>query len=616
MTSDVRLRLLLTLFISIILALTVHITHREKINSTGETSISRSNSFVSGYLLPALIITVFIIQFAQYGFQTASREMLAMWFGDFIHLGIYYILLMVLLPHLRNFISARTCALLWIIPNYLYLAHRNLMELQMPLIVLHAPEKLIWFAFYIWMIGFITLLVWNILSHLIFRYQILRNSTPVSDPDILKVWDKEVEWSGMEKPKFRLVTSPQATTPVSIGLFRYTIRVILPERTYTQEELSLIFRHELVHIGREDAWSKFFLMFCSSMFWFNPVMWISKQKCSHDLELSCDEVVLLDCDDATRRKYATLILDTAGEERGFTTCLSASAEAMHYRLKNIVKPKKKFSGALTVGVIFFFLTATNGCISLAYSTNTGSELIYQSRDPELFTLNHITVADSPYQTIYKCADQDALHHYLSNLVMEEITGDYAFSGSDRELTIIYDGPDGILSMILYNQVIKVVPLYKQDSGTKYYYLPDGTDWEYLDSIIIAYPALNIQVQVSGNTYSRDIMASLWKLEQIENGETTILYETTHPEEQPSGIFGYNTSEAILDFSHTPSSEFTVKIETWDRQSSYTISETELEQPNVLPLENYMAHYMIYATFPGKNGIVYQAEFRFDFAKSV
>ena len=46
--------------------------------------------------------------------------------------------------------------------------------------------------------------------------------------------------------------------------------MVVPERDYTQEELRLVLRHELVHISREDSAAKFFLAFCTAMCWFNP----------------------------------------------------------------------------------------------------------------------------------------------------------------------------------------------------------------------------------------------------------------------------------------------------------------------------------------------------------
>ena len=97
-------------------------------------------------------------------------------------------------------------------------------------------------------------------------------------------------------------------------------------------------------------------------------------------------------------------------------------------------------------------------------------------------------------------------------------------------------------------------------------------------------------------------------------QTTLLLEHTHPLETPSGMIGFEADEAILDFSHTLVSDFTVTVEAWDGSQNYTISGSSLETPMVLPLADYPARYMICGKFLGYNGVVYDAEFRFDFGE--
>ena len=63
----------------------------------------------------------------------------------------------------------------------------------------------------------------------------------------------------------QVVRSDAVTTPLSIGLYNRTTRIVLPMREYTQEELSLILRHEIIHISRGDPEAKLFLTFCTAM---------------------------------------------------------------------------------------------------------------------------------------------------------------------------------------------------------------------------------------------------------------------------------------------------------------------------------------------------------------
>ena len=60
----------------------------------------------------------------------------------------------------------------------------------------------------------------------------------------------------------------------------------------------------------------------------HTLMWLAKERSAQDLELSCDETVLLDAGDGARRRYAELLLSAAGNGRGFTTCIEKWAAEM------------------------------------------------------------------------------------------------------------------------------------------------------------------------------------------------------------------------------------------------------------------------------------------------
>lgn len=576
------------------------------------TERQRYLPYVPGMILPLFIMTLVGLSLFDGGGRATAQLMLSFCFGIFLHISVYYVILMALLPLLRRHFSARACAMLWMIPNYLYITSQSYMKIPMPLFVIRTPGNLVWGLFGVWAVGFGAVLGWKILSHLVFRFQILRHAVPVTDPAVLAVWDRELKYANFKKPGFKLVTSPSVVTPLSVGLFRRRIRVVLPDRIYSEEELSLIFRHEIIHIGREDSWSKFFLVFCTAMCWFNPLMWIAMRKSADDLELSCDETVLVGCNENTRHQYADLLLETAGDERGFTTCLSATASAMRYRLKNVVKPPKKHSGALLVGLMFFVLCMSCGYVALAYNGSTAAEVIYRSRDLSEYHLSHIELADDPYDTTWLCPNQEAFHAYMASLELYQLTGNYSFDGSDQKFTFLYDTPEGTLGVVLCDKALKVVPLYGKDRTTQWYYIPGGTDWEMLRTILISAPALNLYLQTPGSPYSEKIGATLYKLEKTENGQTTQLISPDAPSDsEVNGVFGYDASEAALKFSCTLVSDFRVEVESWDQKTRYSLSQSDLEEPDLLPLADFPARYTIFAALEGENGATYDAVFRFD-----
>lgn len=611
MSTDILARGFAALIISLSIAWVVFSRFTDEVRSEDtENKRQRYLPLISGTILPVFILCWTILEFIFYGAISTAQMTLSICFSIFLHISLYYVILTLLLSFLRKYISARACAMLWLIPNYLYITAQDHAELPEPLVVIRTSGNWVWILFGIWLAGFVSVLLWKTISHLRFRKRVLTGSSLLSDPIMLDLWRQEIKDARIKKPKFQLVISPNVSSPLTIGLFRRSMKVILPDRSYSNDELRLIFRHEIIHIGREDSWSKFFLMFCTAMCWFNPLMWVAMRRSADDMELSCDETVLLNADEETRRQYARLLLSAAGDDRGYTTCLSAAASSMHYRLKSVVKPRKCRSGALVVGLTFFLLCMTCGYVALAYGDTTGEDVLFQHQDHSQFELSSISLKNDKFNTNYVCKDKAAFNDYLAGLKMDHLTGNYSFSQFDRQFTYICDTPKGTMVVILSDHAIKFVPLYGDHKSVSYY-LPEGVDWDYLNTIIMANPAMNIHLNETGDTYGSDFSAMLDKLTVTANGQEKLLYESGIPEEEHSGIFGYDPHEAEFSFSYKLAGPFTVEIENWDHTSKYTITQDELKDPFVVPLPAYPAHYRVYADFPGENGAIYKAAFRFE-----
>ena len=502
--------------------------------------------------------------------------------------------------------------MLWLIPNYLYIIHNKYMQLSAPALVLTDRWGLVWIFFGVWLAGFLGVLLYKCIQHLTFRRRILRNAQPVTDRAVWAAWNTVTAEAYATRPKFQLVVSPAVSTPLTIGLTKATTRVVLPDQKYSQEELELIFRHEIIHIGREDSWNKFFMVFCTAMCWFNPLMWIAMRKSADDIELSCDETVLLGADDAARKQYAILLLDTAGDERGFTTCLSATANAMRYRLQSITKPAKRRSGALIVGLVFFVLCMTSGYVALAYDGNTVAQMIYQGDDYSSYVIRSVSLKDDEYATNYEIADAEAFHAYLAGLTVYELTGNYSFSDSERCFTYVMDTQGGTMVVMLYDNVVKTVWLHR-DAQAEYYYVPEGIDWDYIETVIIPHPAMNVYLKEPDSAYPDELGALLQRLWRTEDGERILVHENFYPEGEYHGIFGnaFHPNEATFDFSYELAEPFTVLVESWDYSSSYTVSQTDLKDGITMELPDDSAHYTVYASFYDQNGNLYEAEFWFN-----
>ena len=353
--------------------------------------------------------------------------------------------------------------------------------------------------------------------------------------------------------------------------------------------------------------SKFFLLFCTALCWFNPLIWIARRKSAEDLELSCDETVLLRRDAQTRRRYAELLLTTAGDERGFTTCLSATAASLRYRLRQIISPRKKRTGALLAGLLFFLLSMSCGMVALAYGGGDGGTLLAEQgftaeglRSAKLYNGSHVTEA--------VCPDRDALADYLASLELRKLTGNYSFKVDEPEWTLLYETPDGTLAVVLGKSRLRIFPL-RSASYAVWYYVLGGVDFQTLSELLSPAPALEVVYTGSG-TEARDISASVCAIsEELDGQVSPHIFEALPPGEAPSGIYGYDLDQVQLAFSRPVVSDITVEIQPLDGGAMET--RTLGPEETVLALAPSPARYTVYADLEGNGGSVYHTIFCFD-----
>jgi len=296
---------------------------------------------------------------------------------------VYFTLVLLILPLLRRHISALACATLWGLPTAVAFFQLVCRSHVRPTLVLRLPSGVAPWLMGVWLAGTAAVLGWKVLAHLRFRRNILKDARPVEDEHILALWAAEQARIEREQP-IDLLISPAISSPLTVGLFSLTMKTLLPERDYTEEELKLIFRHELRHVQRRDVDSKAFYIFCQALCWFDPLVWLAADRACADLEFSCDEMVLYSADEGTRRRYAGLLLTGAENDTGLTTCLSASGEALRRRLQAVVAPPaRRSSGALLLGVAAALLILCSD--QVAFSTQQGTvEEVILSRYEDYF----------------------------------------------------------------------------------------------------------------------------------------------------------------------------------------------------------------------------------------
>ncbi len=117
---------------------------------------------------------------------------------------------------------------------------------------------------------------------------------------------KTVEFSTLSKTAHasancRIYESGQIKTAFILGFFSPVI--YLPKGLGSSKK-QMILEHESVHIRRHDHQIKMAAWIILSLHWFNPLMWVSFYFLNKDMELSCDEQVLINLGSQIRADYS------------------------------------------------------------------------------------------------------------------------------------------------------------------------------------------------------------------------------------------------------------------------------------------------------------------------
>ena len=405
-----------------------------------------------------------------------------------IEICVFNCLLLIALVPIRRLIKAKTCGWLWMVPFsgvHLYALMGD--EIWKPLWVIPLGKGFseeIWnILVKLWLLGAAAVFAYHIVTHLVFKRKLIKNSCEVTDAEILRVWERERYMARFPDNYLELRFSAQTQTPLSVGLFRKSTYVILPEaKAYTLEDLSLIFRHELIHIGRRDSVVKFYMLLITALFWFNPLMWLVMRYSADDVELSCDETAMLGCDRQTRKKYVELLLYTAADHRGFTTCLSTSARALRYRMKQAMTDRKRGYGILILCVALVFFEISCLFVDFSYRTGTAAEQIYIEQDPNAYTFKDAFVFDEAYDD----AQTEELMEYLLQLPVSRLMRHYARMGLDgRHAQIIVTTQDNRYVIWLSDNYLRVRFFPDGKATESCYVLQEPVDWNYLISLLEA-----------------------------------------------------------------------------------------------------------------------------------
>ncbi len=211
--------------------------------------------------------------------------------------------------------------------------------------------------FYIaWVAGMVGFGLFFILTHLIWRRD-YKMSLPIEN-DFIRRWIQEHK--GLNSMQIR--QSEKIITPLTYGLLRPVI--LLPKGfDYSDSsQLEYILAHEYTHIRRKDVIKKWLLAAALSIHWFNPFVWIMYVLANRDIELYCDEKVVLTFGENVKSAYATALISLEERKISASPLISRfSKNPIEERIVSVMKIKKLSAFVIGLSVIIIMiLTATLG----------------------------------------------------------------------------------------------------------------------------------------------------------------------------------------------------------------------------------------------------------------
>jgi beta-lactamase regulating signal transducer with metallopeptidase domain len=177
------------------------------------------------------------------------------------------------------------------------------------------PFKSILFT--IWMGGVLGLMALLIQRNVRFHRVVSANGKPAGESErkVAQLVTTEMKL-GRSIP---IIEIDLLETPAVVGLFNP--KLLLPRRLalrLSDEDLGMIFWHEMAHVKRGDLWVNFLTSLLQIFHWMNPVLWWAFRRMRDDRELATDALVLSSSGNS-RAAYGETLLKLASGKMNRTT---------------------------------------------------------------------------------------------------------------------------------------------------------------------------------------------------------------------------------------------------------------------------------------------------------
>ena len=271
----------------------------------------------------------------------------------------------------------------------------------------------------------------------------LEDNIPIDDPIVFQTFQRVCCKLNIPKVNMPINKNVLVQTPLVLGSIHP--QVLLPENDYTEEELELIFYHELSHYLHRDLWFKSYVVVVMMIHCFNPLTWGLLNRVNVWSECMADVTALEASGNLHDAKYyynkiIYLIPDIlkTEDDKFFLASLLKNENTLSRRIDFMKKYKKiktvnrTLTSLLTIALILISTSvalASGGLVATLHGT------VYQLTEERMDETIEKTVIVSDNMTQYfnrtEKLDQNKLHEISmseNGIITETSTKEYKIRG--------------------------------------------------------------------------------------------------------------------------------------------------------------------------------------------
>ena len=256
----------------------------------------------------------------------------------------------------------------------------------------------------IWGIGAVLFIGIGVVQYQCCKRRYLKHAFVCEDERIITLWQQVCN---KKAPTIQICE--QISSPMLMGYGKTSL--LLPHIDYSEQEMTMMFRHEAMHYQKKDLWYKLFLSIVCDLYWFNPMFRYMKKLAFQDVEYVCDELVTRDMNKEERYSYGQIILKTMThtwqDAVVYTTQFAAGKKTAKNRLGLLFTGKHRKIGFVIAAVLVLGIVGVGMRVSLVWQDRQMEELLTEDVHAQEIETEDMRMKDNQIEKVLQDVDEKA-----------------------------------------------------------------------------------------------------------------------------------------------------------------------------------------------------------------